>query len=92
MAGAAQRARKKAMKKDPSLTDNDVVHVAVSYNGTWQKRGHTSNYGIGAVISVETGEVHVIDREVHVLSKVCKEYDFRKALRKEHKRLRIRRM
>ena len=74
MAGAAQRAKKKAMKKDPSLTDNDVVDVAESYDGTWQKRGHTSNHGIGAVISVQTGEV--LDREV--LSKVCKECDFRK--------------
>ena len=53
MAVAAQRAKKKAMKKDPSLTDNDVVDVAVSNDGTWQKARHTSSHGIWAVISVE---------------------------------------
>ena len=65
------------MKKNPTLKEDDVLDVldvAVSYDGTWHQRGHTSNHGIGAVISIETGEV--IDREV--LSKVCKECDFRK--------------
>ena len=57
MKAAVQCLREKAKEKDPSLSDDDVLDVAVSYDGTWQKRGHTWNHGIGAVISVETGEV-----------------------------------
>ena len=61
-------------EKDPAIGKDDIVDVAVSYDGTWHKRGYTSNHGVGVVIALETGEV--LDREV--LSKVCKACQHRK--------------
>ncbi|KAL8571645.1 hypothetical protein ACOMHN_065400 [Nucella lapillus] len=34
--------------------DDDIVDVTVSFDGTWHKRGFTSNYGVGIVIDVVT--------------------------------------
>ena len=45
-----------------------VVHITVSFDGTWHKRGFTSNYGVGIVTDVSTGLM--LDFEV-VLSKYC---------------------
>ena len=47
--------------------NSDHIDIAVSYDGTWSKRGYTANFGIGFVISVDTGEVIDYDFE----SKVC---------------------
>ena len=44
-----------------------VMNIQVSFDGTWQKRGFTSNYGIGVCIDILTGLV--IDYEV--LSLYC---------------------
>ena len=44
-----------------------VVDITISFDGTWHKRGFTSNYGVGIVIDVSTGLV--LDFEV--LSKYC---------------------
>ena len=44
-----------------------MLELAVSYDGTWMKRGHTSKFGCCAVIDVETGLV--ID--FHVMSLYC---------------------
>ncbi|CAB4040580.1 Hypothetical predicted protein [Paramuricea clavata] len=52
-----------------SSDETDVAEIAVSYDGTWSKRGYTANFGVGFVISVETGEVLDFDFE----SKLCKE-------------------
>ena len=41
--------------------------ITVSYDGTWHKRGHSSHYGIGVIIHLETG--FVIDFQV--LSNHC---------------------
>ncbi|XP_063965894.1 uncharacterized protein LOC135156738 [Lytechinus pictus] len=79
MKEAAKRLRDKAREEDPSIGPEDIVDVAVSYDGTWHKRGHTSNHGVGVVISLDTGEV--LDREV--LSKVCKECNARKGWDRE---------
>lgn len=38
------------------LKDN-LVEIAVTYNGTWSKKGLTANYGFRFVTSVETGQV-----------------------------------
>ncbi|KAG0419846.1 hypothetical protein HPB47_003840 [Ixodes persulcatus] len=46
---------------------DELLDVCVSYDGTWQKRGHTSNFGVGAVIEVNTGLV--LDFSVH--TKYC---------------------
>lgn len=50
-------------------TDGNIYNITVSYDGTWQKRGHTSLYGIGFVIDILTGLV--VDYEI--LSKYCPE-------------------
>lgn len=60
--------RKKHEEFD-SVADQDILDITVSYDGTWQKRGHTSLYGIGLVIDIMTGLV--IDYEI--LSKYCPE-------------------
>lgn len=52
---------------NPDLEDTDVIDITVSYDGTWQKRGFTSNYGLGFIIDVLTGLV--IDYVL--LSKAC---------------------
>lgn len=54
---------------DPTLKEQSIINISVSYDGTWHKRGHTSIYGLGIVIDVLTGLV--IDYEV--LSKYCPE-------------------
>lgn len=37
------------------------------FDDTWHKRGHTSNYGVGCVIELHTGQV--ID--YHIMTKYC---------------------
>ncbi|KAK1885412.1 2-dehydro-3-deoxyphosphooctonate aldolase [Dissostichus eleginoides] len=44
-----------------------VINISVSFDGTWQKRGFTSHYGIGVCIDILTGLV--IDYEI--LSSYC---------------------
>ena len=39
------------------VTDDSVEDIAVSFNGTWAKIGHTSLYGVVFVLSVDMGEV-----------------------------------
>ncbi|GFV42294.1 uncharacterized protein TNCV_3165251 [Trichonephila clavipes] len=55
--------------EDLLVTANGVIDITVSYDGTWQKRGHSSLYGIGIVIDILTGLI--IDYEI--LSKYCPE-------------------
>jgi hypothetical protein len=47
--------------------ESSVFDIAVSFDGTWHKRGFTSHYGVGVVIEITTGLV--IDYEV--LSNYC---------------------
>lgn len=47
----------------------EVVDTAVSFDGTWAKRGYSSLFGVQAAISVETGKV--LDCQVH--SKICRQ-------------------
>lgn len=69
---ALQRARHEVEKVyselQGSLNLEKPINIAVSYDGTWQKRGFTSKYGVGCIIEVLTGLV--IDYEV--LSKYCR--------------------
>ena len=37
------------------LAEKDLIDITVSYDMTWHKRGHTSHYGLGAVIDIVTG-------------------------------------
>ncbi|XP_076444349.1 uncharacterized protein LOC143282549 [Babylonia areolata] len=47
--------------------DDGIPWIDVTFDGTWQRRGFVSHYGVGAVIEVITG--FVIDW--HVLSTYC---------------------
>ena len=38
-------------------TEDGVIDLAVSYDGSWMRRGHNSKYGLGCVIEIETGLV-----------------------------------
>ena len=35
----------------------EIIDVAVTFDGTWSKRGHTANFGFAFIISVDTGQV-----------------------------------
>ncbi|GFW11514.1 uncharacterized protein TNCV_3810331 [Trichonephila clavipes] len=47
-----QAAREAHVKVDASLKNQEIIDVSVSYDGTWQKRGHTSNLGLGIIIDI----------------------------------------
>ena len=58
MREAADRLREKVHRERPDDIDsNGVAEVAVTVDGTWQKRGHSSKIGVIFVISVDTGEI-----------------------------------
>ncbi len=54
---------------DPALESKEVLDISVTYDGTWQKRGHTSNLGVFCVMDIRSNLV--VDFEV--LSKYCQE-------------------
>ena len=81
----AQKLMEEAAKRLIDLTEEEeepqlmemingqkVANVAVTLDGTWQRRGHSSKIGVVLVISVRTGEV--LDYEV--LSMVCHECQY----------------
>ena len=51
------------------VNGKEIAEVAVSVDGTWQKRGHSSKFGVVFVLSIRTGKV--LDYEV--LSHFCQE-------------------
>ena len=75
MKNAGQQLHSMIVEENEGVTDDDVVDVAVSFDGTWAKRGFTSLIGVVFVISVGTGEV--LDYEI--LSKECQQCSIRKA-------------
>lgn len=46
-----------ASKNLASPDENGILDISVSYDGSWQKRGHLSNHGVGCVIDSVTGLV-----------------------------------
>ncbi|GBN51620.1 hypothetical protein AVEN_268688-1 [Araneus ventricosus] len=64
----------------PSDKNGDIIDITVSYDGTWQKSGHTSLYGIAMVVDIFSGLV--IDYEI--LSKYCPECTTSKRNLEEH--------
>lgn len=52
---------------DSSQPGDSVLLVTFSFDGTWAKRGFTSNHGVGFVISTHTGKV----LDYPVISKAC---------------------
>ena len=73
MQDAARRLFDVTKRKHPKNIEDEngteVAKVAVSVDGTWQKRGHSSKIGVVFIISVATGEI--LDYEVKSL--VCHE-------------------
>ena len=53
------------MDMNPSIQPDDIIDIAVTFDGSWQKLGHSSHYGLGAVIELETGLV--LDYEAYSL-------------------------
>ncbi|CAB4030044.1 Hypothetical predicted protein [Paramuricea clavata] len=69
MQQASQRLRDYIFQENGEKNCDDVVvDVAVSFDGTWAKRGFTSLTGVVFVLAVDTGEV----LDYHVLSKECR--------------------
>ena len=64
---AGQRLRNIILDENPELDINDTLDAAVSFDGTWAKRGFTSLTGVVFAISVDGGEV----LDYAVLSKAC---------------------
>ncbi|XP_070175236.1 uncharacterized protein [Littorina saxatilis] len=62
---SANHIRKAYAEVDPD--PQETIDITVSFDGTWQKRGFTSLYGVGVVIDVLTGLVV----DFHVMSKYC---------------------
>ena len=67
MSSAGKRLRQ-MLEKDEIVTEESLLDIAVSFDGTWAKRGHSSLFGVVFVISVDSGEA----LDFHVLSKFCK--------------------
>ena len=59
MKEAADRLLSSCSPDDIELDPNGVMiaQVAVTLDGTWQKRGHSSKHGVVYLLSVDTGEV-----------------------------------
>ena len=74
MQQAGQRLRRKISGENLKSTD-DLLDVAVSFDGTWAKRGFTSLTGVVFVISIDTGGV----LDYHVLSKTCQKCSLKKS-------------
>lgn len=66
--------RQAYVEADPQLVAEKIINIGVSFDGSWHKRGFTSNYGVAAVVDLLTG--FVIDYEV--LSKYCQACEINK--------------
>ncbi|KAG0415860.1 hypothetical protein HPB47_006970 [Ixodes persulcatus] len=51
----AARAVRKAQATEGTSAESDLLDVCISYDRTWHKRGHTSQFGVGVAIELETG-------------------------------------
>jgi len=67
LVSAGQRLRPLVMEENGKPDSTAIIDVAVSFDGTWAKRGFTSLRDVVFVISVDTGEV----LGYHVMSKSC---------------------
>ena len=80
MQDAAQRLREKlAAEKSDDIDNNEILQAAVTVDGTWQKRGHSSKIGVVFVISVDTGEI----LDYSVKSLICHECKARNGMDKD---------
>ena len=74
MRKAGERLRQHILDENPEKDENEILDAAVSFDGTWAKRGFTSLTGVVFAISVDTGEV----LDYHVLSKSCQKCALKK--------------
>ena len=58
-------------------TDANVADVAVSCDGSWQKRGYSSMNGVVTVISMKTGKI----LDIEPMSRVCKACGLKETLK-----------
>ncbi len=64
----AKEAIKDAYHDNGVVPDKDgILDISVSYDGSWQKRGHSSNNGMAAIIDLITG----LPIDFEVLSNFC---------------------
>lgn len=63
-----ERARKEAREFRGIVSDDEVIDVLISVDGSWHRRGHSSMFGTIFVVDALTGKV--LDYEVY--SKYCK--------------------
>lgn len=63
------------VREEYGVSGDAVADIAVSFDGTWLTRGHTSQIGVGCVIDILTG--YALDYEV--MSKYCAECAYAKA-------------
>ena len=75
MRKAGERLRQHILDENPDKDENNTVDAAVSFDGTWAKRGFTSLTGVVFVISVDTGEI----LDYYVLSKSCQKCALKKS-------------
>ena len=66
LTASVAKVREAYLHLDPTAS-TDPLCITVSFDGSWHKRGHTSMYGVAAVIDVLTGLVV----DYVVLSKYC---------------------
>lgn len=59
----------KEIRDAQHANEDDVVNCGVSCDGTWQKRGYSSQNGCVIIMSIDTGKV----LDVEPLTKVCKQ-------------------
>ena len=58
----------KEIREKKGATDDEVIDIGVSADGSWQRRGFSSNNGVVTAISIETGKVV----DIEAMSKICK--------------------
>ena len=75
MRKAGERLRQHILDENPDKDENNTLDAAVSFDGTWAKRGFTSLTGVVFVISVDTGEI----LDYYVLSKSCQKCALKKS-------------
>lgn len=56
------------IRADATEDEDGIVDTAISHDGTWQRRGHSSLSGCTAAISMETGKI----LDVEPMSRYCK--------------------
>ena len=64
----ADESMKKAANELKEAENQELADCSVSFDGTWQRRGHASHHGVVTAVSVDTGKCV----DVEVLSNICK--------------------